>query len=222
MIQHYPFELLPLPYLYDSLEPHINMETLYFHHSKLLRTYVENLNRLLSPYPDFHEWTLERLLLENDRLPEEIQGGVLKNAGGIYNHQLYFNGMTPAPTRLNGKLKEALFLDFSTWENFYEVFFELAMGLFGSGYLWLAADQRGKLVILPLANQDTPLTKDLTPILNLDLWEHAYYLKHQNRRADYIRAWFHTINWNEAERRYRNALLDNALRKQPLRQQACS
>jgi len=212
MIQHYPFELLPLPYLYDALEPHIDMETMFFHHSKHLRAYVENLNKLLKPYPEFHEWTLERLLLENQALPEEIREGVRKNAGGVYNHQLYFAGMSPAPSELTGKLKEALLLDFPSWEAFYEAFFNMSMELFGSGYVWLAADERGKLVLFPLKNQDTPLPKGLSPILNLDVWEHAYYLKHQNLRADYIRAWFRVVNWNEAERRYGNALLENVLK----------
>lgn len=212
MLQHYPFELLPLPYLYDALEPYIDMETLFFHHSKHQRAYVDNLNRLLAPYPQFHDWSLEQLLTDNRKLPEEIRDGVRKNAGGVYNHQLYFAGMSPVPTELNGKLKGALLLDFKDWEAFYETFFQMAMALFGSGYLWLLADERGKLVIQPLPNQDTPLPEDLSPILNLDVWEHAYYLKHQNLRADYIRAWFHVVNWEEAGRRYQSALLSNALR----------
>ncbi|MCI9250462.1 MAG: superoxide dismutase [Lachnospiraceae bacterium] len=211
MIQHYPFEVLPLPYLYDSLEPNINMETMFFHHSKHLAAYVDNLNALLRPYPQFHEWTLERLLLENQELPEDIRTKVRNNAGGVYNHQLYFAGMSPNPTHLLGKLKDALLLDFGTWESFYETFFQMAVELFGSGNLWLAADERGKLVILPLPNQDTPLPKNLTPVLNLDVWEHAYYLEYQNLRAEYIHNWFRIINWTEAERRYEKALLNNLL-----------
>lgn len=211
MIQHYPFEVLPLPYLYDSLEPNINMETMFFHHSKHLAAYVDNLNTLLRPYPQFHEWTLERLILENQELPEKIRQKVWNNAGGVYNHQLYFAGMSPNPTQLLGKLKDALLLDFGTWENFYETFFQMAVELFGSGNLWLAADERGKLVILPLPNQDTPLPKSLSPVLNLDVWEHAYYLEYQNLRAEYIRNWFGIINWTEAERRYEKALFNNLL-----------
>lgn len=211
MIQHYPFEVLPLPYLYDSLEPNINMETMFFHHSKHLAAYVDNLNALLRPYPQFHEWTLERLLLENQKLPEDIRTKVRNNAGGVYNHQLYFAGMSPNPTHLLGKLKDALLLDFGTWESFYETFFQMAVELFGSGNLWLAADERGKLVILPLPNQDTPLPKNLTPVLNLDVWEHAYYLEYQNLRAEYIHNWFRIINWTEAERRYEKALFNNLL-----------
>lgn len=214
-IQHYPFELLPLPYLYDALEPHIDAETMFYHHAKHLRTYVDNLNQLLKPYPAFHEWTLERLILENQELPGDIQKGVWNNAGAVYNHQFYFAGMSPKPSALGGKLKSALLLDFRTWEEFYEIFLEMALKLFGSGYLWLAADERGKLVLLPLPNQDTPLPEKLTPILNLDVWEHAYYLRHKNLRAEYIKAWFEAVNWDEAERRYQNALLHNALQSCP-------
>jgi Fe-Mn family superoxide dismutase len=212
MIQHYPFELLPLPYLYDALEPYIDIETMYFHHAKHQKAYVENLNRLLDPYPDFHEWSLERLILDNRDLPEKIREGVRRNAGGVLNHQLFFSGMSPTPSEIHGKVQTAMLLDFGNWDSFYETFFQMAMEIFGSGYLWLAADERGKLVILPLPNQDTPLPQSLNPILNLDVWEHAYYLKHQNLRADYIRDWFHVVNWEEAERRYEAALLDNLLR----------
>lgn len=215
MLQHYPFELLPLPYLYDALEPYIDTETMFYHHSKHLKTYTENLNQLLKPYPQFHDWTLERLLLDNKNLPEEIRQGVWNNAGGVWNHQFYFAGMTPRPTVLQGKLQDAMMLDFKTYADFYETFFEMALKLFGSGYLWLTADERGKLVILPLPNQDTPLPKGLTPVLAIDLWEHSYYLKHKNMRADYIKAWFEIVNWEEAERRYHNALLHNALQSCP-------
>jgi len=210
MIQHYPFELLPLPYLYDSLEPHIDTETMYLHHSRHLRAYVAGLNRLLDPYTEFHDWTLEKLLTESKKLPEEIRQDVIKNAGGVYSHQLYFAGISPSSCKPDGKLLNGLLLDFQTWDAFYEAFFETALSLTGSGYLWLAADERGKLAILPLPNQETPLSVHLTPILNLDMWEHAYYLKHRNIRADYIRAWFEIVNWKEAERRYQNTLLQNA------------
>ena len=185
---------------------------MYFHHDKHLKTYVDNLNRLLKPWPRFHDWTLERLIQDSRELPEAIREDVLKNAGGVYNHQLYFAGMTPHATQPQGRLEKALLLDFENLEAFYETFYQMALKLFGSGYLWLAADERGKLVLLPLPNQETPLPKHLIPILNLDLWEHAYYLKHQNRRADYIQNWFRVINWNEAGRRYENALLDAILR----------
>ena len=134
-----------------------------------------------------------------------------KNAGGVYNHQLYFDGLTPVPRNPGGQLKEALLLSFGTLEAFQKTFFQMAMALFGSGYLWLVCDNRGKLVILPTASQDTPLSRDLYPLMNLDLWEHAYYLKHQNRRADYIQDWFPLVNWEEAGRRYDQALLSIAL-----------
>lgn len=207
MNQHYPFELKPLPYLYDGLEPYIDMETMFFHHAKHQKAYVDNLNKALAPYKAYHDWSLEQLLKENKKLPDKIQESVRKNAGGVYNHQLYFEGMTRRETELAGKLKDSLLLDFRTWEEFYETFFQMALDLFGSGYLWLAAEENGKLAIVPLPNQDTPLPENLYPILNLDVWEHSYYLKHQNLRADYINAWFHVINWEEAARRYGAALL---------------
>ena len=211
MIQYYPFELLPLPYLYDALEPHIDTETLFFHHSRHLKTYVDSLNRLLKPHPEFQEWTLERLLMENKSLQEEIRQDVWNLAGAVYSHQFFFAELTPNSTKLSGKLKDALLLDFDTWEAFYEIFFETALKLFGSGWLWLAADRRGKLNLLSLPNQDTPLPKGFIPILNLDLWEHAYYLKHKDARAAYVKAWFQVVNWYEAERRYQAALLEIAL-----------
>ena len=130
MIQYYPFELLPLPYLYDALEPHIDTETLFFHHSRHLKTYVDSLNRLLKPHPEFQEWTLERLLMENKSLPEEIRQDVWNLAGAVYSHQFFFAELTPNSTKLSGKLKDALLLDFDTWEAFYEIFFETALKLF--------------------------------------------------------------------------------------------
>ena len=207
MPQHYPFELLPLPYLYDSLEPAIDMETMYFHHTKHLRSYIDGLNQALAPYPQYHSWTLERLLLHLHELPEEIREDVRKNAGGVYNHQFYFNGMSPSPSEPQGQLKEALLLDFGSYDAFLNKFTEMAMKLFGSGYLWLVSDNRGKLAIVPTPNQDTPLTKELYPLMNLDLWEHAYYLKHQNRRANYVKNWIPLIHWEEVNRRYQQALL---------------
>ena len=211
MLQTYPFELLPLPYHYDALEPSIDAETMFLHHSRHQKTYVDNLNKALAPYTEYHDWSLERLITENKKLPEEIRENVRKNAGGVYNHQFYFAGMSPAKTYLSGKLKDAYLLDFPSWETFYDTFSRMALEVFGSGYLWLVADERGKLVLLPLPNQDTPLSLGLTPILNLDVWEHAYYLKHRNLRANYIRNWFDVVNWEEARRRYQNALLKNAL-----------
>ncbi|MBQ8184156.1 MAG: superoxide dismutase [Lachnospiraceae bacterium] len=211
MIQHYPFELQPLPYLYDALEPKIDMETMYFHHDKHLRAYINNLNQALEPYPEYHSWSLERLLLHLQELPAELRDAVRKNGGGVYNHELYFESLTPTPMEPMGKLKEALLLDFRDLEAFKGAFFDMAMTLFGSGYLWLVSDHRGKLAIVPLPNQDTPLSKELYPLLNLDLWEHAYYLKHQNRKINYIHNWYSLVHWEEVNRRYQEALLSIAL-----------
>jgi len=212
MIQHYPFELQPLPYLYDALEPKIDMETMFFHHAKHLHTYIDNLNQALAPYPEYQDWSLERLLLNLQELPEALREPVRRNAGGVYNHEMYFESLTPQSMEPEGKLLEVILLDFKTVSVFKEIFTEMALELFGSGYLWLVSDNRGKLAILPLPNQDVPLTSELYPLLNLDLWEHAYYLKHQNRRANYIESWFCLVNWKEVNRRYQQALLAIALR----------
>lgn len=211
MLQHYPFELKPLPYLYDALEPKIDMETMFFHHAKHLRSYVDHLNQALAPYPEYHDWSLERLLLHLQELPPELREDVRKHGGGVYNHELYFEGLTPRPDAPHGKILETMLLDFQSVEMFRDTVLNMATELFGSGYLWLVSDSRGKLVLLPLPNQDTPLSTELYPLLNLDLWEHAYYLKHQNRRADYVQNWFSLINWREINRRYQHALLSIAL-----------
>lgn len=211
MTEHYPFELMPLPYLYDALEPHMDMETMYFHHTRHLRAYIERLNQALAPYPEYHGWSLERLLLNLDKLPAEIRKPVRDNAGGVYNHELYFESLTPVPKEIRGRLKEAMRSDFGSYEAFQKTFFDMALSLFGSGNLWLVSDNRGKLSIVPLPNQDTPLSRELYPLLNLDLWEHAYYLRHQNLRADYIVDWFPLVNWEEAGRRYQQALVSIAL-----------
>ena len=211
MIHHYPFELQPLPYLYDALEPRIDMETMYFHHTKHLRTYVDLLNQALVPYPEYHNYTLEQLLFHLPQLPEELQKDVQKYGGGVYNHEFFFDSMIPTPQQPHLKIREAILLDFFSVEQFQDTFTQMALDLFGSGYLWLVSDDRGKLAILSLPDQSTPLTGELYPLLNLDLWEHSYYLKHQNRRADYIANWFPLINWKEVNRRYQQALLSIAL-----------
>ena len=144
-------------------------------------------------------------------LPEALQKNVQKYGGGVYNHEFFFDSMIPTPQQPLLKIREALLLDFFSIEQFRDTFTKMALELFGSGYLWLVSDNRGKLAILSLSDQITPLTGDLYPLLNLDLWEHAYYLKHQNRRSEYVENWFSLINWQEVNRRYRQALLSIAL-----------
>ncbi len=193
----YPFELIPLPYEYDALEPYIDAATMQFHHNKHLKTYVDNLNNALKDYPEFHSWTLEELLKNLDKLPENIRGAVRNNGGGVYNHDLFFALMAPEGQEMPKKIAD-VFGGEAEWQKQMKA---AALGQFGSGFAWLVQDQSGKLSITALPNQDNPLSVSLFPILPLDVWEHAYYLKYQNLRANYIDAWFHVINWSAVSER---------------------
>lgn len=187
----YPFTLTPLPYAYDALEPYIDADTMHFHHDKHMKTYVDNLNNALKGYPQFHSWTLETILQSLDQLPGEIRNAVRNNGGGVYNHDLFFAMMAPEGQAMPQAIADA----FGGEDVFRAAMKAAAVGQFGSGFAWLVQDGKGKLSIIALPNQDNPLSQSLYPILPLDVWEHAYYLKYQNLRADYIDAWFHVINW---------------------------
>ena len=193
----YPFSLPELPYAYDALEPYIDEETMRCHHDMHFKTYVEKLNKALEPYPEYHSWTLEELLLRLAELPEKLKDAVRDNGGGVYNHDMYFDLLAPAGQSVSTAAAEA----FGGVENFKKEMKEVALSRFGSGYAWLAKDADGCLQILSLANQDNPLSQGLTPVLPLDVWEHAYYLKYKNLRADYIDQWFHVVNWNAVAKR---------------------
>lgn len=204
---HYPFELPPLPYVYNALEPHISAQTLTFHHDKHFAAYVDNLNKALADYPAYHSWSLERLIVENCRLPFQIQTTVWNNAGGVYNHFLYFDGMGPEGSSApSGRLEAALISVFGSVDKFLAKMKECALSQFGSGYAWLVTGGRGCLKIITTANQDTPFSYRLRPIMNLDVWEHAYYLQYQNRRGDYIDNFFQVIDWNKLEQNYLDSL----------------
>jgi Fe-Mn family superoxide dismutase len=180
---------------------------MHLHHDRHLQTYVDNLNKALKDYPQFHNWTLEQLLLNADRLPEAIRKSVINNGGGVYNHIFYFNGMSDAEMRSQaGPLYSAIIKDFGSVEQFYDEFKKQALSVFGSGYAWLTADQNGKLKIVTSANQDTPIVQSLCPIAAIDVWEHAYYLKHYNERAAYIEDWFNVANWKRAGELYQKCL----------------
>lgn len=199
MNEHYPFVNPPLPYGYDVLEPYIDALTMHLHHDRHLQTYVDNLNKALKDYPAFHSWSLERLLTNADSLPAAIQIPVKNNGGGVYNHIFYFNGMSNSDTRNQaGELYNAIVRDFGTVEVFFKAFKDAALAVFGSGYAWLVSDKSGKLSIIKLTNQDTPIAQDLCPIATIDVWEHAYYLKHYNERAAYIDDWFQVVDWSRA------------------------
>lgn len=198
----YPFRLPELPYAYHALEPFIDQRTMYFHHDKHLKTYIDNLNKALEAYPKYQTWTLEELLTRLPELPEELRTPVRNNGGGVYNHEMYFHLMAPAGQPFSTEVAEA----FGGEDNWNRQMKAAALGQFGSGFAWLVRDTTGALKIIALPNQDNPLTIGLQPILSLDVWEHAYYLKHQNLRSDYIDDWFHVINWNAVEQRLNDTL----------------
>lgn len=196
MDQHYPFTLMPLPYSYDALTPVLDETTLCYHHDKHLKAYVDNLNGALANHPELQELTLSELIRGADTLPADIRTPVKNNAGGVYNHQAYFECMSPT-MEVNEAAKKAIENSFGTMEAWREQMKEAGVKVFGSGWAWLVKDSMGKLKIIQTANQDTPLTLDLKPVLPMDVWEHAYYLQYQNRRPDYVDNWFSIINWNQ-------------------------
>lgn len=198
-----PFELPALPYAYDALEPVIDARTVEIHYSKHHATYLKNLNAALEKYPQFYEWPLKKILGSLDQIPEEIRTAVRNNGGGVYNHNVYWFCLSPGGSSAPaGKLKEALEKKFGDFTTFKSEFEKAGLTRFGSGYAWLSAKPGGELVIHSTANQDSPLQEGLEPILVVDVWEHAYYLKYQNRRADYLAGFWDIINWNEVDNRF--------------------
>lgn len=204
MFEHYPFENRPLPYACDAMNPYIDEKTMRLHHDKHLQTYIDNLNRALAQYPQFQRWTLEQLILGVPSLPDEIQTAVRNNAGGVFNHRFYFDNLkNPSEGQPRGVLRAAIDLQYGSFPRFKDEFQKAALSVFGSGYAWLVVDATGALRIITTPNQETPLTLGMCPVLVVDVWEHAYYLKHFNMRADYIADWFAVVNWEQAERNYR-------------------
>jgi Fe-Mn family superoxide dismutase len=203
MNQHYPFVNVPLPYDYDAMEPYIDTKTMLLHHNRHLQTYIDNLNSSLSNYPKFQEWSLDELLIHMPSLPKELQMSVMNNGGGVFNHRFYFSNLiNPALSSPIGFLMEAITKKYGSYESFQKQFKAAALSVFGSGYAWLVMDATGQLKIITTKNQDTPLAIGMCPVLNIDVWEHAYYLKHYNVRADYIDDWFHVVNWVNANKHY--------------------
>lgn len=201
----YPYTLPPLPYDYDSLIPSIGEDTLHFHHDKHLQTYVDNLNKAIQDCDTCQEKTLEELLRGLDSLPEHKRTPIRNNGGGVYNHILYFNCLSPdGGGKPTGALAGALDRAFGSFEQWRTDMKTAALGVFGSGYAWLVSDRAGKLTIVQTPNQDCPITQGLNPLLCIDVWEHAYYLDVQNRRAEYVDKWFDVIHWPFVQARYEN------------------
>ena len=200
------YELPDLPYAYDALEPHINEETMRVHHTKHHQGYTNKLNAALDKHPDLKDKPLEELLADPDAVPADIRGAVRNNGGGYYNHKLFWPLMSPnGGGNPSGALGEAIDRDFGSFDAFKEQFGTAAGTLFGSGWAWLVSDNSGKLEIVQCPNQDAPVMTGKKPVLGLDVWEHAYYLKYQNKRPDYVSAWWNVVNWDEANRLYTDA-----------------
>jgi Fe-Mn family superoxide dismutase len=199
-----PFSLPPLPYPYDALEPYIDKLTMEIHHTKHHAGYVNNLDKALESAPELANKSLEELLANNCAIvPEKIRTAVRNHGGGHINHSLFWEIMGPkAGGEPRGKLAEAINQTFGSFEKFKEQFTEAALGRFGSGWAWLVLTPDKKLEVYSTANQDSPLMEGKIPILGLDVWEHAYYLKYQYRRADYVQAWWNVVNWAAVEKRF--------------------
>lgn len=201
-----PFTLPPLPYATGALEPHIDKLTMEIHHDKHHGAYVKNLNDALANSP-LGSLSLEQILA---RVTAK-EAAIRNNGGGHYNHSLFWTLLSPQKTTPSAKLNKAITTAFGSWDDFQKKFSDAAKGVFGSGWAWLIVGTDGKLAITSTPNQDNPLMKELvketgTPVLGLDVWEHAYYLKHQNKRPDYIAAFWNVVNWNEVEKRYDAAM----------------
>jgi Fe-Mn family superoxide dismutase len=199
------YELAPLPYDYAALEPFIDAETMKLHHDKHHQTYITNVNNALANHPDLAKKPVDELIADLNAIPEDIRGVVRNNGGGHSNHSMFWTLMGPkaggAPT---GAIASEIAADFGDFEAFKKTFNETTAKQFGSGWGWLVF-KGGKLTILTTPNQDSPLSQGLYPILGNDVWEHAYYLKYQNRRPDYLAAWWNVVNWDEVNKRFSKA-----------------
>ena len=200
------YKLPDLPYKYNALEPYIDSTTMRIHHDLHHATYVSNLNKALEKYPELYTKSVEELIANFTELPKEIQTAVRNNGGGVYNHTFFWNIMAPAgSTTMSSKLEKILTDKFGSIESFKAEFEKAALGRFGSGWAWLVKDQQGDLKIVSTPNQDNCLMPNSElkgkPVLCIDVWEHAYYLKYQNKRAAYVKAFWNVVNWKEVEKR---------------------
>lgn len=206
----------PLPYPYEAMEPYIDIQTMYLHHDKHLQAYIDKLNELVSKCMELQALAfadkgrcgfavLAKILKNLASLPPVYQTPVKDNAGGVFNHWFYFNGLAgKTPGKPQGRLAESIRWQFGGFEGFRKEFTEAALGVFGSGYAWLVTDLEGNLEIIQTADQDTPVGLNLAPVLCVDVWEHAYYLKHKNLRKNYLQDWFAVANWEWAQWSYGN------------------
>jgi superoxide dismutase, Fe-Mn family len=199
------FKLPPLGYDYNALEPHIDAATMKFHHDKHHAGYIKKLNDSLTKYPELQAKTIEELVANRRKLPKNIQTSIRNNGGGHLNHSMYWKIMSPqGGGEPNGEIAAAINKRFGSFDKFKTEFNEAGAKVFGSGWAWLVLD-KDRLEIMTTRNQDNPISLGLYPILGNDVWEHAYYLNYQNRRADYLNAWFNVINWTEVNQRFTKA-----------------
>ncbi|MGE5313387.1 MAG: superoxide dismutase [Acidobacteriota bacterium] len=200
------YELQPLGYAFDALEPFIDAKTMEIHHDKHHQTYVTNLNNTVANHPDLQKKTPLDLVSDLQAVPEEIRTAVRNNGGGVVNHNLFWMQLKKDVAAPTGKFMDAVKKEFQSLDGLKDQMTKAALGRFGSGWAWLILDGGGKLAVTSTANQDTPASDGHTPLLTVDVWEHAYYLKYQNRRADYLAAWWNVINWNDVVMRYEQAV----------------
>ena len=193
-----------LPYPYNALEPHIDAQTMEIHYSKHHQTYINNYTKLLEGSGLIEKYSPEEILFKHlEEVPAEKKQGVINNLGGHINHSFFWTILWPnCGGNPDGKLSEAINTTFGSFEAFQEAFTVKALSVFGSGWAWLGQDQNSSLVIMSTANQNSPLSEWITPVIGLDVWEHAYYLKHQNKRADYIKSFWNVVNWEQAEKNF--------------------
>lgn len=195
-----------LPYPYDALEPHIDAKTMEIHHTKHHQAYINNLNKALEKYPELQKKSVEELVKNLNAVPEDIRTAIRNNGGGHLNHSMFWQMMTPNGLgEPSGKLGDTLVKKFGTFAKFKEDFSNAATTRFGSGWVWLVVNAHCDLEIVSTPNQDNPLTDGKKPLLGLDVWEHAYYLKYQNKRPEYIAAFWNVVNWQQAEENYKKA-----------------
>ncbi len=201
-----PFTLPDLPYSHNALEPHIDARTMEIHHGKHHKAYIDNANAALEKHPELAGKSAEDLLRDLNAVPEDIRTAIRNNAGGHANHSLFWTVMSPkGGGKPSGDLAAAIDKAFGGFDAFKQQFETAAKTRFGSGWAWLSARKDGSLVVSSTANQDSPLSEGMTPVLGLDVWEHAYYLHYQNRRPDYVAAFWNVVNWGEVEKRYKAA-----------------
>lgn len=198
----YPFKLPDLPYAFDALEPHIDAQTMQIHHDKHHAAYTAKLNEALEKHPNLQKKTIEELLRDIESIPQDIRGAVRNNGGGYANHTLFWEIMSPnGGGEPGGALGDAIKQKFGSFQDFRTKVTTAGTTQFGSGWAWLVVDGTG-IDVYSTPNQDSPLMKGHTPVLGVDVWEHAYYLKYQNKRPDYLEAWWNTVNWDAVAKRY--------------------